>query len=444
MNPGIDAGADTDIDSGRLKRLFDKPGLARLTDRLQARFERDIDSPTLTLPDPNLAERKAIASLLGRPIGTGRSIRIHLTDLEAIIQRAELAPDLRTAIELLRGPLRSIANEKTTEQRAWQTVFETAATGVEKTEIGTAQHDIKLWLDTLRRDGLLKRLAKGDVNHATKLLQQAVSVIRQLPGQGQTLSTLAANTLGDAHALDTGRPVATLVKRAIPQIGHAGDRNSDQQDSERELWASIGILVGGAITSTVLVLNLPVSGDSFTDNIIHQANRHGHPLWLTLRQLVRDTTQWQVAHQTVYICENPAIVAAAADQSGADCAPLVCTCGQPRAALNHLLSQLQNAGARLVYHGDFDWPGITIANGIMRRFDAKPWHFDEAAYKLSLRESPLGDRHAAATEKMKLTGKSVNADWDAGLTQAMQEKEIAIPEERVIDLLLTSLQKQSS
>ena len=436
MNQRVDA--DTDVDSSRLKRLFDKPELARLVDRLQARFERDIDSPTLTLPDPGLAERKAIASLLGRPVGSGRSLRINLADLENIIQRAKLAPDLRSAMERLRGPLKNLANEKAQAQQTWQAVFDTV-----KTE--ARQPDIDLWLDKLRQDGLLKRLAKGDANKASTLLQQAVNVIRQLPGHGQTLSTLAANTLGDAHALDASRPVATLVKRAIQQIGQAdernpGNRNKDQEESDRELWASAGVLPGGAITSTVLVLNLPVSGDSCTDNIIHQVRQQGQPLWLTLRQLVHDPAQWQVARKTVYICENPAVVAEAADQLGADCAPLVCTYGQPRAAVNHLLGQLQQAGAELVYHGDFDWPGITIANNIMRRFGAKPWHFDEAAYKLSLRESPLEDRHAAATGQMELTGKAVSAEWDPGLTCAMKAKKIAIPEERVLGILLKSLQ----
>ncbi len=421
-----------DIDTDRLKRLFGKPELTRLIDRLQTRFERGVHSPTLTLPNPELAERKAIASLLGRRIGSGRSIRISLTDLEIIIQQAELAPDLRSAVERLRGPLKNLANEKATEQQTWQAVFETVETEAK-------QRGIKTWLDKLRQDGLLKRLAKGDANNATTLLQQAITVVRQLPGQGQTLSTLAANTLGDAHALDMGRPVATLVKRAIQQTGQSDDRNKDRAESERELWASAGILVGGAITSTVLALNLPVSGDSLTGNIIHLASRHGQPLWLTLRQLVHDPAQWQVGGRTIHICENPAVVAAAADRLGTGCAPLVCTYGQPRAAVNHLLSQLQQAGAELVYHGDFDWPGITIANGIMRRFGARPWHFDEEAYKASLREGPLGDRQAAATGKMALKGKPVNAEWDSGLSKAMKEKKIAIPEERVLELLLKSL-----
>ncbi len=407
------------IDHARLKRIFDKPALARLLTRLQTRFERGIDGPSFTLPHPTLDERKAIASLLGRPTGSGRSIRIAITDLEDVIQRGELAPDLRTAVESLRGPLKNLASEKAAEQQAWQAVFDDM-----EAEINPP--GIEAWRDKLRTDGLLKRLAKGDPQAATILLHQALSVIRQLPGQGQTLSTLAANTLGDAHALDNGRPLATLVKRALKQIEPSEGLSDKQEENDREQWASAGILVGGAITSTVLVLNLPVAGESLAGNIT--AHQHGQPLWLTLRQLVRDPPPWQVDGRTVYICENPAVVAEAADRWGTDCAPLVCTYGQPRAAVNHLLSQLQAAGAGLVYHGDFDWPGISIANGIMRRFAARPWHFDEAAY-----------RQAAAEGKMALTGRPVTAEWDVGLTEAMKEKEIAIPEERLLDMLLKSL-----
>ncbi len=123
------------------------------------------------------------------------------------------------------------------------------------------------------------------------------------------------------------------------------------------------------------------------------------------------------------------MVAEATDRLGPQCAPLVCTYGQPRAAVNHLLLQLHEAGAELAYHGDFDWAGITIANGIMRRFGAMPWHFDENAY-----------HHAATKGTMALQGKPVTADWDPGLTLAMKDKKIAIPEERVLDILWAELQ----
>lgn len=84
--------------------------------------------------------------------------------------------------------------------------------------------------------------------------------------------TLAAGCLGDAHALDDAQPVATLVKRALVA--------DDQTLSSDALWAAAGVLVGGGISCTVLVLNLHADGDSATASIIKTAADTGEPLHL--------------------------------------------------------------------------------------------------------------------------------------------------------------------
>jgi uncharacterized protein (TIGR02679 family) len=62
----------------------------------------------------------------------------------------------------------------------------------------------------------------------------------------------------------------------------------------------------------------------------------------------------------VRICENPVVVAAAADELGARCQPLVCVGGQPSAAGWRLLELLAAGGAEFGHHGDFDWGGVRI------------------------------------------------------------------------------------
>lgn len=72
----------------------------------------------------------------------------------------------------------------------------------------------------------------------------------------------------------------------------------------------------------------------------------------------------------VRICENPVVVAAAADALGPACPALVCTGGQPSAAVLVLvlvlLRSLTRAGARLSHHGDFDWGGVRIGTSCTR------------------------------------------------------------------------------
>jgi uncharacterized protein (TIGR02679 family) len=241
------------------------------------------------------------------------------------------------------------------------------------------------------------------------------------------LSTLAAKTLGDAHALDQGKPLATLATRAAARIAHTETEPEESADSIREIWAGVGVLVGGAVTSVALVLNLPAAVNNATGRMLNALRESGEPVYLTLRQLVRSAPAWQCRDQTIFICENPAVPAEAAELLGPHCAPLICTQGQPHAAADILLRQLAAAGARLRYHGDFDWPGIHIGNGVMRRFAARPWRFDAAAY------------HAAERHGQPLRGIPVAASWDNELMPAMQACNRQVEEELVLDQLLADL-----
>jgi uncharacterized protein (TIGR02679 family) len=92
-----------------------------------------------------------------------------------------------------------------------------------------------------------------------------------------------------------------------------------------------------------------------------------------------------------------------------------------------LLSQLAGTGAILHYHGDFDWPGITIANFVVRTFGARPWRFCSEDY--------------TATAGRPLNGTPVAANWDQSLAPKMQRQGRALDEEAVVDTLLDDLEK---
>jgi uncharacterized protein (TIGR02679 family) len=136
-----------------------------------------------------------------------------------------------------------------------------------------------------------------------------------------------------------------------------------------------------------------------------------------------------VAGREVFVCENPNIVAIAADRLGPACAPLVCTDGMPSAAQQTLLSQLAAAGARLRYHGDFDWAGLSIGNFVIREFGAEPWRFGKADYLAATAEHGLALRD----------GKPVIAQWDPELTAAMAARGVIVHEEGVADMLMMDL-----
>jgi uncharacterized protein (TIGR02679 family) len=104
----------------------------------------------------------------------------------------------------------------------------------------------------------------------------------------------------------------------------------------------------------------------------------------------------------------------------------------PAAAQRTLLGQLARAGARLRYHGDFDWAGLQIANQVLRACGALPWRMAAADYEAAI---------AAATGHIHpLAGNAVRASWDSALAPAMQRSGQALAEEGQAELLLADLQ----
>jgi uncharacterized protein (TIGR02679 family) len=176
----------------------------------------------------------------------------------------------------------------------------------------------------------------------------------------------------------------------------------------------------------VLFLNLP------TQRPANVGGAAGEPAYASLRLLLRSPPSWDVAGRPVFVCENPNLLAIAADHWGARCAPLVCTDGMPAAAQRCLLAQLSRAGAALHYHGDFDWPGLRIANHVMREHGALPWRFGAADYTEAVRTAS-GPGHL-------LNGLPVEALWDEALAPAMSEQKRSIPEEAVAASLLRDLE----
>jgi uncharacterized protein (TIGR02679 family) len=213
--------------------------------------------------------------------------------------------------------------------------------------------------------GLLKRLCASLPEAGTRLVVDADRVLRRLPAAGIPRAQLAVATLGDAHALDAGSAAGTLVLAAL-RHGAAGDNDGERA---RDLWAAAGVLVN-ELARPALALNLP--GPTGAEA--------GEPAYLSLRSLVRSPRAWAAAGRAVFVCENPNLLAIAADRLGPRCAPLVCTDGMPAAAQRTLLAQLRAAGATLHYHGDFDWSGVRIGNHMVREHDARPWRFSAADY----------------------------------------------------------------
>jgi uncharacterized protein (TIGR02679 family) len=193
----------------------------------------------------------------------------------------------------------------------------------------------------------------------------------------------------------------------------------------RRAWAEAGVACDD-LSCDVLVLGVP--------------GWPPEPLRLTLRQV----TGWlpHGPHDAsadalgVFACENPAVVAAAADAFGHRAPPVVCVEGMPSTAAVMLLEGLTAGGGAIHYHGDFDWRGLAIASVVFRKLPrARPWRYGAIHYQQAV---------GAGLGTMPLWGKPQSTVWDPPLAAAMAVAGVAIYEEQVLPDLLTDLASGSS
>lgn len=400
----------------RLQALFGRPELRRLIERLNERRElgRSLTG-TVTLDAPSMEERRAIDQLLRRGTSTGATLSISPEALLVQVRTAGLANTWEEVLEAVCGqpdPARACA---AAHARAWEDLWSRLN--------GTEGPSLHIWLEQLRRDGLLKRLSEGDAEIAGRWLEQAVAVLRQAPFADEPIASVAARLIGHSHALDPDSPLATLVLRGISLAQQCAMPTNAAE--RRELWSKVGVICD-ELSAPVLVFNLLLPGASPLAEILVAAHAAIMPIHISTRLLL--STDWTqvVVPPRVYVCENPSIVALAARQLGTNSAPVICVDGEPKTAAWNLLGHLRRAGSELWYHGDFDWKGLAIASRVIGRLQARPWRYAAVDYE-------------AASGTEDLAGTVFTASWAPDLTAAMQKRKKLVHEEAVADLLLSDL-----
>lgn len=406
-------------DERRLRELLGKPELARVVRRIRERLERGEPlAGQIILRDASDAERDAMDRLLGRPPSRGSALTVNLESLGELLRRAMICDDLAEAVERLSGPVVNRRAVRARVEQAWADLFAEAMRFSDKPLWGE-------WLSALRTSGLLRRLADDDPAKGKRLLDACNLLASRLPADAVPLAELAAAVAGDSHALDVGAPLGTLGVRMAALVGRV--ERWDRSDERREAWAAAGVMCD-ELSAPVLVLNLPVEDSTPSGRAMRLHAESGEPYRVSVRQLLRGTVRvsTSLASASVFVCENPTVVAAAANRLGPRCPPLLCTDGQLKTAARLLLARLRDVGADLLYHGDFDWGGLHIANTVFSRFAARPWRFSTADY-------------LATPGGRELDGDPVDACWDTALRGAMVEHGRAIHEEQILDVLLADL-----
>ena len=401
------------------------PEYKRLLDAARRSLERTGGDLTrmVTVKTPDDRERRAIIGITGQYRPEGVSIlAVCLADFDHAV-RESIGQGLAELLEDL-GP--ALKDRPAERQRL--AVGREAALRSASGSFLTTRGWFQAWMAALAADGTLTRLVNtgetAQVRQAVRVLEWVEQRI-ELKAAPMQLAELAATITGYTKALDHGTALATLVLRAL--AFRLGTERPKTAEERRDLWDRNGVIVDD-LASRVLVLNLPADGDGLGEWLT-SAKSYGTPFYVTLHQLVTMPITVR-PRKLVRVCENPAVLRRAAGQLGADAQPLICTEGQPSTAFHRLATIITKAGGKLAYHGDFDWPGITIAAGIITRHRAQPWRFAAADYETAIKH------HA---DYIGLAGTPQPTPWAPSLATAMAAHGRAVYEESVADRLIADL-----
>lgn len=381
--------------------------------RVRAQRGQNTETGTLSALELSADQRHEIGLLLGtRWEISGRPVR--LRDVAARL--AEHSLSVRQLSEVATGgPIEE--HRALRERAAAQAATERAQAAGLLIGRGIDQSDVDRWL----ADPSLPRAGDGGL---LDLTHRVATVWTCLPRHGTPirLAQLAATALRDSHALDAGEPLGRAVARLIAVV-HGLERPQRAGQTWRAAWAAVGVRCDG-VSSRVLAVNLPLSGDSPAVRLC--AVSVGEPVWLTLRSLSGDWTA--AAGATVFVCENPTIAEAAADALGPDCPPLVCTDGIASGAALDLIGGLANTGCSIMVRADIDAAGFTVVDQVLSVApNARLWRFDAQIY--------------AAAHGLPLPG-DVPAGTDLAIVQlrgAYGDHQVPLHEEQILDALLTDL-----
>ncbi|XID92313.1 TIGR02679 domain-containing protein [Paenibacillaceae bacterium WGS1546] len=279
------------------------------------------------------------------------------------------------------------------------------------------------------------------------------------------LPVLAANTTGDAHALDWKHPLGRLFWWGLVACFHSRDEggfassavSSDMADDEEPLAKGRSeLLLSQAHLIREGYRRGGVADDDLSSQVMFFAPER-HLRWeervLTLRQVERmaEAEEKALRCSKVYAVENPSVFAILTDaavkryerslmQSPArpadDLPLLVCANGQPSVAVVKLLELVLGDSAQgapeLIYSGDLDVKGLEIAQGLQQRFSQRfrPWKMDSEHYvRYAHRGMPLAD-----SERQRL--EAADIAWDSKLGGIMAAEGFKLHQELWVNELL--------
>ncbi|SDP37901.1 TIGR02679 family protein [Selenomonas ruminantium] len=240
---------------------------------------------------------------------------------------------------------------------------------------------VRHWLRALAQGDL--RLFAKDLYQQEDVLATVACALASLPEKYERLPLFANRVAKNPHALDFDRTEGRLFLQALAflQGGHV----PAAADERTELLYKYR-LIRDDILNFATVYGLKAYAENGREIAYWRtAAEVCAPLNVPLREIAAARQILPVSEKAdaVYIVENSGVFSTLLDglQARQKTVPLVALHGQLKAASWALLDRLAAGGFRLLYAGDFDPEGLSIASHILNRYEgAALWHMSVNEY----------------------------------------------------------------
>lgn len=368
------------------------PDLAWLWEQLAAVADRRGDpvlsAGTVVLKAPHgVAERTAALAVVG-PLRPGQRRQVDLAGLAELL--SPVPP----------GAVAAHAVGRRLAVRAAEQARRAADTAAARDRLAAALPTLgESGLEELRANGWMTRLAAD-----AGLVDAVVAVVDRLSSRdgGWDRRVLAAEALGDPHALDRGGRLPAAVLAVLGACGRV-----PAGLSPREGWAAVGVSYDD-LTGGLTMVGVAPAG---------WALPAGTPVTVPPRVLAG--CDWPAGDGTVFVTENPSVLAACLEVPSAR---VVCTSGTPSAVEVAALGRIADRGWALRVRADFDDAGLAHVAAILAAAPtARAWRMGTGDYRAG-----LGDADPSSTLRAE---RLPETPWDPPLAGAMAEAGLAVFEE---------------
>lgn len=387
--------------------------LVPVFEAIRSRLERGGETRRGRMKLPEGLSTRAV-SLLEALVDSQVRRTVDLEVLERKLVDLGVGRDLSSALAVLGHPV----SEEPARRRAARRQAADARSAA-RAEVGRWELDWgREWIDSIVARGILSGLDPDEAVGLVCATREIMVRIDASDGPDRPSRVdLAAELLGDSHALDWGTRHSQAVTRAL-SIRFGGEG--------RDAWERAGVNLD-QVSAPALTWGLATVDRGGLGHLLDEANDLGVPLHLSLLALRRHPVV-VAPGSDVLVTENPRMVEAACDRRTSY--PVIALNGNPSSAALLLIDQLLRSRARPRYHGDFDATGLQIC-ARMHRLGLEPWKMDRAAYL-----EALGEAESQGATLPTDGHQSPPTPWSRELQEAFDRHRLVVHEERLIPSLL--------